>query len=336
MQLPPLPPLNDKLHLLMRGPTMASNWVIPGLVMAGAFPGALEDKENELQLKCILSKGIDTFVCLQSEVDDEVPEEQWRAGYGLRPYFTDARRLSKKPLVWRHLPIIDGGAAPDDVMEALICDLVDDVKAGKVLYVHCWGGHGRTGIVVCLMLAVLYGMPISEAFKRVQGYHDCRVEPQGVKSPQTVVQRSQVKRLLQKWKEDPQATQTETSLDPDVSSAPTEPEPVLIIAKNGTRGFVVPPTMDRTASMPNSEPLRRNRMKGPLSKQQPNRPVLALSQQLRERNSSSAPQREITMQQSQSTGALATRLNSGRAAGTGAAAIQMIRKSSKGELQLFK
>merc|ERR1719272_1615103 len=237
MDLPPLPPLNDKLHLQMRGPTLASNWVIPGLVMAGAYPGALDDRDNERQLKCILNKGIDTFVCLQAEVDDEIPEEAWRVGDGLRPYFVDARRISKTPLIWRHLPIMDGGAGADDVMEALVCDLLDDLKKGRVLYVHCWGGHGRTGIVVCLLLAVLYGLPASEAFKRVQGYHDCRIEPQGVKSPSIVVQRSQVKRLLQKWTQKQENPAPEAPDSKDIMLQADEPQ--LVIAQNGARGFVV-------------------------------------------------------------------------------------------------
>jgi len=168
------------------------------MIMAGAYPGALDDRQNDQFLKRQLSKGIDTFVCLQAEVDIEITEEAWRAGNGLRPYILDAERLSRKPLKWVHVPIPDGDAAPDDVTEQLVLDLVADVYAGRVLYVHCWGGHGRTGVVVCLMLVHLYGITAAEALRRVQRYHDCRVEPQDAKSPQSAVQRSQVKRLAQK------------------------------------------------------------------------------------------------------------------------------------------
>jgi hypothetical protein len=187
---------------------MASNWVIPGVLMAGAYPGALEDRQNDLQLKCILNKGVDTFVCLQAEVDNDTPEHEWRSGAHLRPYLADAKKLSKKPLIWRHLPILDGGVAPDDLTEALICDLLDDVRAGRIIYVHCWGGHGRTGTIACLMLAVLYSVSYTETIKRVQFYHDCRKEPQGVKSPSTVVQRKQVKRLLQTWEANSQPSKS--------------------------------------------------------------------------------------------------------------------------------
>lgn len=349
MELPPLPPLNDKLHLLMRGPTLASNWVIPGMIMAGAYPGAQDDRENELQLKSILNKGVDEFVCLQAEVDEDIPEEEWRAGYALRPYFVDARKFSKKPLIWRHLPIVDGCAAQDDeVMEALLCDLLDDVKAGKVLYIHCLGGHGRTGIVVSLMLAVLYGLPVTEAFKRVQGYHDCRIEPQGVKSPQTVVQRSQVKRLLDKWKNNSKQQESEISAEVADDSAKEPQQPQVIIGKNGARGFAVP-MMDRAASLPKimkDESMDRAaslpkmmkdesteqaiaRMKAPVCKPVPSPPgSIVRSSSVPSLRNGPVLQRSISLHAHQPSPPFAARLCKGKAAGNGVAAIQMIRKSS--------
>lgn len=329
MDLPPLPPLHDKLHLQMRGPTLASNWVIPGILMAGAFPGALDDKDNDRQLKCILSKGIDTFVCLQDEVDDQIPEDVWRSGHGLRPYFTDARRLSKNPLVWRHLPILDGGVGPDDVTEALVCDLIDDLKAGRVLYVHCWGGHGRTGIIVALLLAVLYGLPLTEALKRTQACHDCRIEPQGVKSPSTVVQRSQVKRLLEKWGSKNQ-NEADDALDHQAAIAEVAEGPQLVIGQNGARGFVVS-QLDRCASMPSvgkvesgELALRRN----PATGSQGKLPISLHARPLQscQALSKSGSAAGLVMGMQQSKNGLGTRNCAGRAAGTGAACVKMLRK----------
>jgi len=306
--------------------------------MAGAYPGALDDRENELQLKSILNKGIDEFVCLQMELDDEIPEAQWRTGNGLRPYFFDARKLSKKPLIWRHLPIVDGCAAEeDDVLEALVCDLLDDIRGGRILYVHCWGGHGRAGIVVTLLLAVLYGLPVTEAFKRCQGYHDCRIEPQGVKSPSTVSQRSQVKRLLIKW-----ANKDEQQTAESRPASAHEPEEAqVVVAKNGARGFVVPPR-ESASSLPAKKtreilqevPLNRNRKQEPislLSKPQAQQAIVSLPKPLGSTLSITLSKREISMHRSAS--AVATR-NGAKAAGTGGAAIQMLRKSSAAKLAL--
>lgn len=164
--------------------------------MAGCYPAAVQDRTNDLILKSYLNIGIDTFVCLQAEVDPEITEEQWRAGDGLRPYMRDAEKLTKKRLKWFHAPIIDGSVGPDKKMLALIIELIEELKTGRILYVHCWGGHGRTAVVVCVILAYMYQLTAAEVLKRVQRYHDCRIDPQGAKSPQTAPQRDQVKRLV--------------------------------------------------------------------------------------------------------------------------------------------
>jgi hypothetical protein len=67
------------------------------------------------------------------------------------------------------------------------------VLRGEKLYVHCWGGHGRTGTLLAVMLSWLYSLPYAAALKHVQAYHDSRIFPQGVRSPQTPVQRAQVR-----------------------------------------------------------------------------------------------------------------------------------------------
>lgn len=43
-------------------------------------------------------------------------------------------------------------------MVALAQKLVKDISEGQIIYLHCWGGHGRTGTVVCIMLYLLYGV----------------------------------------------------------------------------------------------------------------------------------------------------------------------------------
>ena len=66
----------------------------------------------------------------------------------------------------------------------------------QVLYVHCWGGHGRAGSVVCLLLHRLYGLDAASALFRCQFVHDCRRLPIVVGSPQTTAQRDQVARVI--------------------------------------------------------------------------------------------------------------------------------------------
>jgi hypothetical protein len=243
----------------------------------------MDDADTDRILTLLLELGINTFVCLQAEVNIHIPDHAWRAGMGLRPYIKDAQRLlsraheanssriKQRKIDFLHLPIIDGSVTTDMAMSRLADDCCERVLRGEKMYIHCWcalppaaacrtelaacmactqqlthgpsrshmwyllltaqysiqqqllfvwyclicpvqqllppgpalmlpcvtcvhcrGGHGRTGTLVATMLGRLYGLPYSTALRYTQGYHDTRVYPQGVRSPQTAVQRAQV------------------------------------------------------------------------------------------------------------------------------------------------
>ena len=87
--------------------------------------------------------------------------------------------------------------AVDDVKElrGLVYSLAERVRAGEVLYVHCWGGKGRAGLVCACLLAYLYNIGAEEALVRTQVY--CSLRNQGVgasiHSPETEAQKQQVR-----------------------------------------------------------------------------------------------------------------------------------------------
>lgn len=70
------------------------------------------------------------------------------------------------------------------------------VARGEVLYLHCWGGHGRTGTVISIMLHLMYDLTADAAMERCQHVHDVRRIPINVGSPQTDAQREQVRRVI--------------------------------------------------------------------------------------------------------------------------------------------
>ena len=73
-----------------------------------------------------------------------------------------------------------------------VFDLVRRVHDGEGIYIHCWGGRGRTGIVAACLLGLLYdGMDAEEALDRVQAYFATRAP--GNPSPETEPQRQQVR-----------------------------------------------------------------------------------------------------------------------------------------------
>jgi protein-tyrosine phosphatase len=215
----PLQPLAELTKEVYMGPTPESNWVIPNVLLVGAFPASQDDDETFLLISEILKLGINKFVCLQQEYRETgVTEAMWRGGHGLRPYFEDVKKIvankskfdafrgvkicNSSELSFVHFPIRDCGITDDSAVLKLCRQLVKAISEGAVLYLHCWGGHGRTGTVVCIMLYLMYQLNAQEAMNRCQIVHDMRQYPVEVGSPQTQSQRDQVTRVINQLKEE--------------------------------------------------------------------------------------------------------------------------------------
>ena len=50
------------------GPTPESNWVVPSMLLVGAYPASTDDEETLDLITSILKQGVNKFVCLQQEV----------------------------------------------------------------------------------------------------------------------------------------------------------------------------------------------------------------------------------------------------------------------------
>lgn len=78
---------------------------------------------------------------------------------------TDAEKLGIHS-VW--YPIPDGGVpkSPEHV-DPLVKEIVEYIRAGDVVVIHCMGGLGRTGLVAACCL-VYIGLAVKEAIKAVR------------------------------------------------------------------------------------------------------------------------------------------------------------------------
>merc|ERR1712118_75139 len=55
---------------------------------------------------------------------------------------------------WADIP--DLGVAKDKAARSAAETIIRKLKAGEICYVHCWGGNGRTGTILSIVLARLY------------------------------------------------------------------------------------------------------------------------------------------------------------------------------------
>mmetsp|Transcript_32727 Transcript_32727/g.74822 ORF Transcript_32727/g.74822 Transcript_32727/m.74822 type:complete len:260 (+) Transcript_32727:56-835(+) len=230
MALPPLPaPVADGgqwtlevfLAMLERkaewapGPHDKSNWLVEGHVLVGGWPGRLPKgrgslgetkEEGEAKLQSILDTGVTTFVSLTEE------KELRGSCYSYGAFKSTAERLHReregplrrqrqagRELHFLRCPMPDGCATSDQLLLRLLQEVLEEIGNHRRLYVHCYGGHGRTGIVGCALLHLLYGMESDESVVAFNALHGARREP-GVggpgQFPHSEAQREQVCRVV--------------------------------------------------------------------------------------------------------------------------------------------
>jgi predicted protein tyrosine phosphatase len=156
----------------MHPPIPASYWVVHGRLLAGRYPGALAKEDAQTRLAAFHERGVTSFVDLTEEHE------------GLPPY--DALLAKDVRFARRAIPDF-GCPSPEHMSETL--DLIDaELERGEVVYVHCFGGRGRTGTVVGCWL-VRHGASGEEALAKINTLREHVPGP----SPETEDQRQLVK-----------------------------------------------------------------------------------------------------------------------------------------------
>jgi protein-tyrosine phosphatase len=122
-------------------PTSFCYWVVPDLLLAGAYPGNPDPVEHRQKVQSLVAAGIRVFVNLMEK------DETNYAGEAFVPYQDLAQQFCPEVECVRH-PIHDL-SVPTTAEMRTILDAVDSaINNGNAAYVHCWGGVGRTGTVV--------------------------------------------------------------------------------------------------------------------------------------------------------------------------------------------
>jgi len=122
-----------------------SYWVIPGKLLVGEIPSAREDAIRKQKVENLVMMGFDAIINLM-----EAGEKTF-SGELLIDYTYDldyyANQVNKKVIVHR-FPISDLSITSNENMKEILHFINSLINNGKKVYLHCWGGVGRTGTVV--------------------------------------------------------------------------------------------------------------------------------------------------------------------------------------------
>ena len=111
-------------------------WVLPGKLLAGEYPRNKDERSSERKLAALSEAGVNVFVDLTEAGE-------------LAPYAHSVPTATHD-----RFPIEDVSVPSSIELTTAILDAVDEhIRRGDLVYVHCWGGVGRTGVIVGCWLA---------------------------------------------------------------------------------------------------------------------------------------------------------------------------------------
>jgi hypothetical protein len=194
-----------------QGPTRESNWLIkkvPGSKIGSLAIGGYLDEF--IFVRNLLATGFTKYVCLNDEYGKYVKGNMYDK------YADDKSKFPEGCFI--HIPIQDMSITTDEIVDKETNKLLAMILNGEDIYLHCSGGHGRSGTFAAVILKKLFPeLTIDEIFNYIQWAHDQRVsnyfgprlyigsmieDPASfymglgqVPSPQVLKQRNQVRRL---------------------------------------------------------------------------------------------------------------------------------------------
>lgn len=161
--------------------TDSCNWLIKDKLVIGGYPHLSE-------LNIFLDWGVDIFVSLIEEFESlnahEIPSNTRKYIHKYKPSVT-----------FVNYPTPDGHPIRDDkTLAELVLFILRMLKLDKKIYLHCFGGHGRSAVVGACVLMAYLNTSADNAISMIRQLHGTRRIYPDIATPQTLEQLQQIKR----------------------------------------------------------------------------------------------------------------------------------------------
>ena len=136
-QIPSYATLQSRMADINR-PLSESYWVIPGQFLAGEYPGHASEEFTRKRVDALIEAGFDMFIDL-TKPDESLPYS------GI---LEEEAKIYESKAAYCRFPIGDFGLPTSRQMNSILDAIDESLQAGRKIYLHCWGGIGRTGTTI--------------------------------------------------------------------------------------------------------------------------------------------------------------------------------------------
>ena len=131
-------------------PFPRSYWVVPGKFLAGYYPGSRDSLTAQKKLRNLLEHGVRHVINLMERDEENFLREKFV------PYEERLQAMAKEmgiPAELVRIPVRDRNIPHVEVMISILDEIDRAIEHNPTVYLHCWGGRGRTGTAVGCYLA---------------------------------------------------------------------------------------------------------------------------------------------------------------------------------------
>ncbi len=166
-------------------PIPESYWVVPQKLLAGEYPRTKDEQPSKIKIESFIAAGVKAFIDLTEE--DEK----------LEPYSHLLQPYENIGVTHQRFAIRDQSVPSDLQVTMAVLDAIDaHLQHKRMVYVHCWGGVGRTGTIVGCWLS-RHGREGDQALGKLKELWKLCSKSASRTSPETREQ----ERYIREWKE---------------------------------------------------------------------------------------------------------------------------------------